>query len=157
MSGSKMVVKLSRPVNKRVPGDLVISLCAYLVDRGHLPAEEESILEGLHCPPYIRRAPMSLNAELDVVVTQVDSGHKIWVQETDNGHLMETVDQVLQREYVLAWEHSDLEVLVPFPGLRCITRYQTPFSCLSVRCDDWYGCLQRVATAVDKLQWPPCI
>ena len=65
---------------------------------------------------------MPLNAELDVVVTQVDSGHKIWVQETDNSHMVEAVDQVLQREYSFAWEHPDLEVLVPFPGLRCITR-----------------------------------
>jgi len=121
-SGSKMVVELIRPVNKRVPGDFAISLSAFLVNCGQLPAKEEAMLEGLHCPPYMRRPPMSLNAELDVVVTQVDSGNQIWVQETDNSHLMETVDQILQKEYSLAWDDSDLEVLVPFPRLRCITR-----------------------------------
>ena len=60
-----------------------------------------------------------------MVVTQVDSGHKIWVQETDNSHQMETLEQMLQKEYSFAWEDLDLEVLVPFPGLRCVTRYQT--------------------------------
>ena len=124
-SGSKMVVELIRPVNKRVPGDLAISLSAYLISRGHLQTEEEPVLEELHCPPYMRRPPMSLNAELEVVVTQVDSGHKIWVQETDNSHQMETLEQMLQKEYSFAWEDLDLEVLVPFPGLRCVTRYQT--------------------------------
>ena len=123
-SGSKMVVELIRPVNKRVPGDLAISLSAFLFSRGHLPVEEEPDLEELHCPPYMRRPPMSLNAELEVVVTQVDSGHKIWVQETDNSHKMETIEQMLQKEYSLAWEDLDLEVLVPFPGLRCVSRYQ---------------------------------
>ena len=131
-SGSKMVVELVRPVNKRVPGDLAISLSTYLVNCGHLSAEEDSILEGFHCPPYMRRPPMSPDAELEVVVTQVDSGHKIWVQEIDKGREMETVDQVLQREYGLAWEDSDLEVLVPFPGLRCVARYKFHSIYLSV-------------------------
>ena len=131
-SGSKMVVELVRPVNKRVPGDLAISLSTYLVNCGHLSAEEDSILEGFHCPPYMRRPPMSPDAELEVVVTQVDSGHKIWVQEIDKGREMETVDQVLQREYGLTWEDSELEVLVPFPGLRCVARYKFHSICLSV-------------------------
>ena len=125
MSGSKMVVELIRPVNKRVPGDLAISLSAYLASCGHLPEKEEPVLENLHCPPYMRRPPFSLNAELEVVVTQVDSGHKIWVQEVENNHKMEIVEQMLQREYSHTWGDVDMEVLVPFPGLRCVTRYQT--------------------------------
>ena len=120
--GNKMVVELKRPVNKRVPGDLVVSLSAYLTSHGYLQTDEDAILEELHCPPFMRRPPMSLNAELDVLVTQVDSGHKIWVQETDNSHLAESVKQVLKREYTDAWGDLELEVLVPFHGLRCVTR-----------------------------------
>ena len=117
-----MMVELVRPVNKRVPGDLEISLSTYLVSGGYLPTED-GIPEVLHCPPYIRRPAFSLNVELEVLVSQVDSGDLIWVQDAENDQQGEIVETVLEKEYSSNWLNVDLEILVPFSGLRCVTRY----------------------------------
>ena len=61
--------------------------------------------------------------ELEVLVSQVDSGDLIWVQDAENDQQGEIVETVLEKEYSSNWLNVDLEILVPFSGLRCVTRY----------------------------------